>query len=254
MTRANRLEPILIVPDAHIPYHDTRAWGLMLRVGQALKPTHLLVVGDLADFYSVSSHSKNPDRINRLGTELDAVSTALDQLDKLGATNKLFIAGNHEDRLTRYLQDKAPELFDVIDIPSLFKLKKRGWHYTPYKRFTRLGKLRITHDVGTAGRFAAYRALEKFEHSVVTGHTHRLCYVVEGNAEGEYKLSAQFGWLGDASKVDYMAQINVNTNWALGFGVGGLDATTGIVYLTPVPIVVVKGHYTCAVHGVLYTN
>lgn len=249
-----KLEPMLLLSDPHVPYHDVRAWDLMLQVGAQVKPHHLLVNGDLADFYSVSSHSKQPDRLDSLGAELLSVNDALDQLDGLKAKHKMFIAGNHEDRLTRYLQDKAPELFDIIDIPGLFNLEERHWDYTPYKEHTRIGKLYATHDVGTAGRFSTYKALDTYQHSITTGHAHRMSYVVEGNAVGEYKLSAQFGWLGDASKVNYMHKAMVRKNWALGFGVGHLNPLTGVVYLVPVPIVQVKGVYTCVVSGRYYES
>jgi predicted phosphodiesterase len=244
-----KLEPALILSDPHRPYHDKRAWDLVIKVGQFFKPQHLIVNGDLADFYSVSSHSKDPSRVNQLDSEIEDVNCGLDELDSLGALDKRFIAGNHEDRLTRYLQDRAPELFKMISIPELFKLKKRGWSYTPYKDDTKLGKLHATHDVGTAGRYAAYKALDTYQHSVVTGHTHRMSYVVEGNAVGEFKLSAQFGWLGDINKVDYMHKMVAMKNWALGFGVGYVHPTTGVAYLVPVPIIPVKDRYTCMVNG-----
>ncbi len=249
-----KLQSVLVVADSHHPFESKRAWALMLKVGKFLQPDILVANGDIADFYSVSSHSKNPARVSKLAEELLEVNTALDELDDLGAKQKMFIAGNHCDRLTRYLQDKCPELFGVVSIPELFRLKERGYTYTPYKQYTKLGKLHITHDVGTAGRFAAYKALDTFQHSVITGHTHRLSYVVEGNAVGEYKLSAQFGWLGDAKKVDYMAQVNVRKNWALGFGVGYTNPATGVAYLTPVPIVVVGGRFTCVVNGKYFEN
>lgn len=220
----------------------------MLKVGKAFRPTHLIVMGDLADFYSVSSHSKDPRRIAHLDEEVDDVNRGLDELDALKATSKKFIAGNHEDRLTRYLQDKAPQLFNVVSIPELLRLRERGWTYTPYKSDTKLGRVHFTHDVGNAGRNATFRALDTYQHSVVTGHTHRLQYVAEGNAVGEYKLSAMFGWLGDRSKIDYMHRASVNKNWALGFGVGYVHPKSGVVYLTPVPIV----SYTCVVNGEFY--
>jgi hypothetical protein len=245
---------VLIVPDSHRPFHDERAWGLMLKVGKAIRPHYLRVIGDLADFYSVSSHSKSPDRIHLLKDELADINKGLDELDALGAQDKTFIAGNHEDRLTRYLQDKAPELFGIVDIPTLFNLPARGWRYTPYKDYTKLGKLHLTHDVGAAGRTATFKALDTFQHSVITGHAHRLQYIVEGNAVGEYKLSAQFGWLGDTSKIDYMHKVKVQKDWALGFGVGYLNEATGIAYLVPVPIIVVKRSYTCVVNGMLFEN
>ena len=244
------LEPVLIVSDPHRPFHDVRAWNLMLQVGRDLKPTHLIVNGDLADFYAVSSHSKDPARRSRLEAEVADVNVGLDELDALGATRKYFVAGNHEDRLTRYLQDRAPELFGMVGIPQLLRLQERGWAYTPYKEHTKIGKLHVTHDVGVAGRYASFKALDTYQHSVTTGHTHRLCYIVEGNAVGEFKLSASFGWLGDASKVDYMHRVNVSKNWSLGFGVGYIHRDTGIAYLTPVPIV----GYTCVVNGKFYAG
>lgn len=248
-----KLEPVLIVPDAHRPYHDERAWQLMLKVGKAIKPHHLIDIGDLADFYSVSSHSKDPQRVLQLADELEGVNQGLDELDALGAKNKKFIAGNHCDRLTRYLQDKAPELFKTVTIPKLLKLEERGWDYTPYKSDTKVGKVNFTHDVGVAGRNATFKALDTYQHSVVTGHTHRMQYIVEGNATGEYKLSAMFGWLGDRTKIDYMHRALVYKNWALGFGVGYVNPSTGIMYLVPVPIIIDgKGAYSCVVNGTYY--
>jgi hypothetical protein len=138
----------------------------------------------------------------------------------------------------------------MTDIPALFRLKARGWQYVPYKQHTRIGKLYATHDVGVAGRYSAYRAMEAFEHSVVTGHSHRLSYVVEGNATGEYKVSATFGWLGDVNQIDYMTRVKATKDWALGFGIGYRHKRTGVVYLTPVPIV----NNTCVIEGKLYNG
>ena len=252
MASPAKLEPALIVSDAHRPYHDERAWQLMLKVGKAIKPHHLIVIGDLADFYTVSSHSKDPQRALKLDEELAGVNAGLDELDALKAKNKKFIAGNHEDRLTRYLKDKAPELFSMVNIPALLKLNERGWDYTAYKADTKIGRVNFTHDVNAAGRNATFKALDTYQHSVVTGHTHRMQYIVEGNATGEYKLSAMFGWLGDRTKIDYMHRALVYKNWALGFGVGYVHPSTGIAYLVPVPIIETGGVYTCVVNGTYY--
>lgn len=248
------LKKALIIGDPHRPYHDKRAWDLVLQVGHWFKPYHLGCIGDFADFYTVSSHSKDPNRALKLDEELKDIKTGLDELDALNAKEKFFIGGNHEDRLQRYLQDKAPELFNLIDVPKLFKLEERGWTYTPYKQDRKLGKLNLTHDIGSAGRYSTYKALDMYQHSVVTGHTHRLSYIVEGNVVGEHKLSASFGWLGDVEKIDYMHRAKAKKDWALGFGVGYINPATGIAYLTPVPIVVAKGVYSCVVNGRFFSN
>ncbi len=247
------LEPMLVFGDAHRPYHDVRAWDLMLEVGEVFKPHHIVCMGDLLDCYSVSSHSKDPRRTLRLKEEIEDGRKALDDIDALGAVEKRFVAGNHSYRLERYLCDKAPELFEFMDIPSLLQLEERGWQYTPYKHDTKLGEVRFTHDVGASGRNAAFRALDMYQHSIITGHTHRMQFLVEGNSAGDStRLSAQFGWLGDVNQIDYMHRAKCLKDWSLGFGWGYFNPKSGICYLTPVPIIKDGDTYTAVVNGRLF--
>lgn len=247
--KKQNLEKILCIPDSHIPYHDKKAFALMLKAAKGFKPHHVVIMGDFIDCYAVSSHSKHPDRALKLKDEVDATKKALDDIKALGAKNNVFVAGNHEDRLERYLKDKAPEVFDYISIPKVLELKERGWKYVPYKQAYQLGKLNITHDTGTAGRYAHYSALDTYQSNVAIGHCHRLGYTVEGNAKGEKHMAATFGWLGDIDAVDYMHRIKVITDWTLGFGYGYLDTKTKNVYMVPTPIV----DDTVMVEGVLYS-
>jgi predicted phosphodiesterase len=231
------MKKIAFLPDAHRPYHDKQAWGLFMKSMQEWKPDILVCLGDLADCYKVSSFSKDPTREFSFKEEIDDVLVGLDDLDSLGATRKIFIGGNHEDRLVRYLQLRAPELFEFIDIPKLFELNRRGWEYVPYKSAIQVGKLWITHDVGVAGRYSVFRAADTFQHPVVMAHTHRLVYIVEGNATGETFPAVQFGWMGDVEKIDYQHKVAAKRSHCLAFGTGLLDEDTGWIYLQPHPIV-----------------
>lgn len=233
----NKLEKILFIPDCHVPYHDKDAFNLMLKAGKAFKPDHVIIMGDFADFYGVSSHSKDPNRALKLKDEIEENKKALDQVKALGAKNNVFVAGNHEDRLERYLRDNAPELFNFISIPKILELKEKGFSYTPYKQAYKIGKLNVTHDAGNAGRYAHYKSLDCFQHNVIIGHTHRIGFAVEGDAQGSRHATAMFGWLGDVSEIDYMHQVKARKDWSLGFGLGHMDPKTGVVYLTPVPII-----------------
>jgi len=244
-----KLEKILFIPDSHVPYEDKDAFQLMLKAGKVFKPDHCVILGDFIDCYTVSSHSKHPDRSLKLKEEVDATIAALEKVKEIGAKNNVFVAGNHEDRLERYLKDKAPELFHFISIPKILFLKDMGFKYVPYKQSYRIGKMNVTHDCGNAGRFAHYKSLDTFQHNVIIGHTHRMGYAVEGNAQGERHVSAMFGWLGDVEQVDYMHRVKAVRDWSLGFGTGHLDPETGVVYLTPVPII----KNTCLVEGKLVT-
>lgn len=241
------LKRILFIPDTHIPYHDKRAFNLMLRAMKDFKPNITVILGDFADMYTVSSHSKDPRRAFKLKQELAVVKKELRRVSLLGSTEKYFIAGNHEDRLQRYMQDKAPEIAHLVSIPKVLNLGK-DWKYVPYKSDYKLGKLYVTHDIGSAGRNSIFRCVDSYQHSNATGHTHRMAYIVEGDATGAPKVAAQFGWLGDTEEADYMHRMKARKDWALGFGIGYLDTDTNLVYLIPVPIV----NYTCLVNGKLY--
>lgn len=231
-----KLESGLIIPDVHIPYHDPEAWGTMLEAGHKLKPKWLVTMGDFADCFAVSDFDKSPERALDLQSEIDAVNRKLTELDKLGAGTKIYVEGNHEYRLERYLMKHAPALFRMLKIRELFELDKRGWIYVPYKHSYKLGKLHLTHDVGTAGQNAHRQAMDAFQGSVVIGHTHRLEVTVKGNADGPPQIGAMFGWLGDFEAIDYMHRIQAKRNWVHGFGIGYKEPS-GVVHLQACPIV-----------------
>jgi predicted phosphodiesterase len=241
------VERIFFIPDLHCPYEDKRATELMFDAMSHFRPDTVVIMGDFIDCLAVSHWSKDPRRAQSLKQEVDKAKS---YLDRITARRKVFIAGNHEDRLQRYLQEKAPELLEFVDIPSLLDLEKKKWEYVPYKASTTIGKIHITHDVGSAGRYNAYKALDTFQASIVTGHTHRLAYVVEGDATGSCQVSTQFGWLGDVEQISYMHEINAKRNWALGMGYGYHDRKTGLVYLVPAPIV----NYSVAIEGTILTR
>jgi predicted phosphodiesterase len=244
------LVPVLFVPDTHVPYHDERAWQLMLEVGRRLKPGVVCHLGDLGDFYKISSHSKDPRRQLSFEQEIADCKAKRAELDALKAKRKIFCEGNHEDRLRRYLADKAPELFGMVDTDQLLGLTENGWEFVPYKQDTKIGKVYVTHDVGYAGKYAARRVADTYHHSAVTAHTHRLEYLVVGDATGERFVSVVPGWLGDWRKVDYQHRLKTAVDWSLGFAVGWLDESTGHMHIQPVPIV----DYACVVAGRHYSN
>lgn len=245
------LSKLAFFGDVHRPYHHQKAWKLFLQVMQDFQPDTIICMGDLADFYKISRFGKDPARKLNFKDEVEDCNVALDEIDALGCNRKIFLAGNHEDRLTRYLQSEAPELFGLVDIKKLFRLDLRSWEYVPYKDHIKVGKVYCTHDVGVAGRYSLFKAADTFQHPVVVAHTHRFGMIVEGDATGKHFPTAQFGWLGDVEQVDYMHKIRARREWALGFGIGYQNETSGITHLQAVPIVNSRG-YSCVVNGKEY--
>jgi len=252
------LEKILFVPDTHRPYHDKKAWSLLLKAAKDFKPDHTIVLGDFFDFYPVSSHPKSPDRKISLREEIEDGLKGLDELGSLGAKTNVFIEGNHENRLVRFIDERQTkgdidQLFDAqvfskVKLEHFFLQLKSKWKFIPYKEYYKIGKLHITHDIGKAGTSAVADAEATFQSNAVIGHIHSVNYMVKGNMKGESHVGASFGWLGDVNTVDYMHKARAMKNWSLGFGIGYKDTSNNYVYLQPVPII----NYTCMLNGKLF--
>jgi predicted phosphodiesterase len=242
-----RLEKILFIPDVHSPYHDVRAFHLLEKVVSRTRPDTVVVGGDFCDFYAVSTHNKDPKRRETFEEEVTTTNHLLRRVEGWGFKKKLFICGNHENRLDRYIQETAPEMNGIVSVDKLLGLTAHGWAVTEYKDHTKLGRLYLTHDLGKSGANAVKDAMISYQDNVVINHIHRIIYLVEGNAKGVPHVAACFGWLGDVTKVDYMFRIKANRDWALGIGFGYLRSN-GFIYLTPVPFV----EYSCCIEGQLY--
>jgi predicted phosphodiesterase len=235
----------LVIPDTHRPRHDKRAVELVHSVGRDLKPDIVTILGDYVDAESVSSFPKDPDRHQILKEEIDDANRGLDEFDEYyPKARKIMIEGNHEERLSRFVRDKAPALYSLAYMPDLLRLHTRGgWEWVKYGKHVKIGKLLFTH--GTIVRVNTSAAmLQKYEHSVCFGHIHRIEESLKVNALGEAHVAFTPGWLGDVAQVDYVKDF---ANWQLGFAlVYHLD--NGEFFHTTHKIV----NYKTVVNGKLY--
>ena len=228
-----RLKRVLLVPGVHAPYHDLVAWRVLIKAAKKLKPHVIVVLGDFFDCYAVSAHDRDPSRAACLETEIADARKMLSSLGSLASERRIFCAGNHENRLERYLTKQAPALHGMLKIPEVFRLD--GWEYIPYRQSAMVGKLMVTHDVGHAGVNAARQTLGATGCNVAIGHTHHLSVVYGGTTEGERRVSATLGWLGDPKHADYIHQAK-RAAWQHGFGVVSVERD-GTAHLRAVPIV-----------------
>lgn len=225
---------LLVVGDCHHEAVAEEAWNGMLRFNRRWKPHRIIQLGDFGDFGDLSAHGG--DVKGRLQDEVEACNRALSQLDALGAKHKHMVFGNHEHRLHRYLCDKAPELLGMLKVEELFRLKKRGWTWTPYGKVYRLGKVYYAHDPSGAGQNAHYRAGIKCGHPIVHGHTHRAAMAYMGNIAGVKRVAIMAGWLGDASKATYYHDVGKEHDWMHSFVIGHMNER-GVTHFQIVPII-----------------
>lgn len=170
----------VILPDLHIPYHDNDAITLALKWAKKEKYTDfVLLLGDIQDHYSLSRFQKDP-RKRRYKEETEDVNKFLDVLEKqFPKAQIIYKLGNHEWRLHRYLQAKAPEIFDLTDFiwKMQLRIKERGIIPVDHDVYMRVGKLSIMHGHELNGASAtvnpARGAYLKAHECVLMGHYHR---------------------------------------------------------------------------------
>ncbi len=235
-TPADELVRILIVPDCHHRYVYKPAWDIVVASGKEFKPHIIVVLGDFGDFYATSRHRKDPNRELLLEHEVAACNEALDELDALGAHTKHFICGNHEDNLSRHLADHSPALFNMLSVEELFRLKERGWQFTPYGKYLQIGKAYYAHDPSGAGKDAHVRAAIKCGHPIIHGHTHRAAVAYMGNATGEKRFGIMAGWLGDPAQATYQHDLGKEHDWMHSFCVAYMEPD-GVTHVQLVPII-----------------
>lgn len=251
LSNGAHVKTTLIVPDCHHPFVDRKAWDLLLKVGISQKIDTLVIIGDFGDFLSVTSHAKSAEqRKYMLADELTVCNEALRELEAVKAKKKIFVMGNHEDRFSRYITERCPELHGLYgtDVQSALRLRDRGYEVVPYRAHIYRDGIYYTHDTGTAGLNAHRSSLQKYQRNVVIGHTHRIGYEAKRTISGQVTAGFMCGWLGDASLcAGYMHCSNAATDWTLGFGMAYSDGTNS--HIVPV---VIQEDYSCVVGGKLY--
>jgi predicted phosphodiesterase len=144
----------LILADLQIPYHDEQALEVAIRWGQKHNPDLIILNGDIFDCYKISFYKNDPLRPS-FQAEVDRGKEVVGWIGReFPSAEKVFISGNHEDRLKRELWSGSKNLagLDVLTIPNLFDLKNLGWEYVDNNQLLvnemqvfRLGKLHVVH-------------------------------------------------------------------------------------------------------------
>ena len=160
------------ISDIHIPYEDKESVRGVLNFIYKLKPEYLILGGDLMDFYELSRFDKSPERRGTLQLEIDRCRAYLQEMRKnLPKTKMIFIEGNHENRLKRWLVSN-PDVHSLrsLSVSSLLGLEELDIEYMDefiYKNFLFKHGNFIT-------RYTANKELVHEGMSGLSGHTHKM--------------------------------------------------------------------------------
>ncbi len=220
----------------------------MLEVASYLGVDEIVLLGDYADFYSVSRHLRDPRLPHMLHEEVESVNQGLDELDHLfPKAKKVFLEGNHEVRLETYLSSQAPALFGLTSCRDLFQIGLRPlWSYLPFGRSQ-------AYRVLNSNLYARHRplasspksALQRGFVSVCYGDIHKIEEAQCVGLDGLTRVAFCPGWLGDQrlKAFDYMLH---PPQWQHGFG---LVSVVGSSKEFHHEIVQIKKDYSCVTHG-----
>lgn len=169
-----------VLSDIHVPYHSEVALSAAVKHLKSKKIDALVLNGDIADFYSISRFDKNPKRRDFKG-EVDQVRQLIAWIrQEFPGIPIVYKAGNHEERWTAWLWQRAPEISDEprTGLDQWLDLADHDVTLVDDKRPIMAGELPILHGHEkqrgiSAPVNQARGAFMAFHHTVLEGHGHR---------------------------------------------------------------------------------
>lgn len=211
-----RADPVKVgfVTCFHIPFHDKLLFELFIEFLKYFQPDVLFLLGDLMDWYQVSTYDKNPDRLKDFQRDLDLVDTLLERIC-MWAKKVVLLGGNHEYRMVKYLK-KHPELHSLrcLQVPTLYNLDKHGIEYHSYfEKPTVFNELMVHHGnlIRKHSGWTAKAMFEKYGGCGVVGHSHRGGNFIKRNMQGIW------GWYECMCMCDLNPEYLDFADWAQGW-------------------------------------
>jgi len=231
-----KIKSYIVCSDHHCPFHNKVVHRSFLRFLKDFKPDGFVINGDFVDMYSISTHITGvrdlemaEKKILTLQDEFMVANSVLDDYDKVLSKNceKFFLAGNHEDRLERFLNtDRNAVLEGLITIDGMLYLRERGYKYiNGYpNNYIKLGKLIVTHG-SWAPKYSAFKHLDEYRHSVMYGHVHSPQLIYAGGLDVK-QVSYGLGHMADPNSKG-MSYAKKTARWVNGFAIVYVEISTG---------------------------
>lgn len=186
---------ILPIGDAHVSDNqDLSRFNLLGQFILETRPAVIVLMGDFLTLNCLSFWDRNKRRKmegKRYNLEINAGNEALDRMlspmqrlqnrqrkikAKMYKPELVYLMGNHEERLVRYL-DSDPTFDGLVSIEDDLKLWDRGFTVVPYRAYYEVGGIHLTHipfnKVREIASVNICRAAEQVcVGSTVFGHTH----------------------------------------------------------------------------------
>lgn len=217
-------ERTLVVPDTHVPFHDSASWLIMCEFARDFKPDLVVLLGDFLDFDYFSTFDFPVRRVTELPGDMKQSSELLSRLQSFSKVDTIhYLGGNHEHRFYKCVNKQLPALEGVLDFERMLHNKVLGTiKYYDYKTKIKVNDTFFTHDFKRYGKNAIRQSLEKYQVPFVQGHLHK-AQTESIRVNGKVIRGHCAGWLGDPSKVTYKEPWDADMDYQLGFMYGEID-------------------------------
>ena len=174
------------------PIHDENALAVALAITADINPALVILVGDNLDAAELGKYRVTPAYQQTTQASIDRLATLCAEVRAAAPNARIvWLAGNHEERLPRYLLDNAvaafglrkgnaPESWPVMSLPYLARMDEHDVEYLPgypASAFWINDRLRVIHgDRVASGGSTAHKYLGNEKVSVIYGHIHRREY------------------------------------------------------------------------------
>lgn len=245
--------------DLHYPIQDPYVEAAKFKLISDLKPNAYVNIGDLYDFWPISSHEKDAARLmdgkGLLQAEFNSAKPYWREVCKHTSGDIHFILGNHENRLNRLINANiglfkldAFEWKKMAEIPDRVRVHKYGTQL-------RVGPMTFEHGDRIGGRFgvahpAHWFMQNKGTRNVLFGHTHRSetkhRTVYDENGEPHTYVAINQGHGSNVAEQTYAYE----PNWQHGLTVMEYWKDGNKPRFTAMPITIVNGRFSF--HGKVY--
>lgn len=240
---------MLVCSDLHFPIQDPYYINALVAFARDWRPDTWVLLGDVYDFFSLSSYDKEPERLpGRLQEEFDSGAEFLKQVCEISARVE-YILGNHEGRLERLVKAnqglfglRALSWNKIAELPEKIKIH-------PYGSRVKIGTIGFEHGDRLGGKFgvlhaAAWALANRPGQHTIFGHNHRVetSYRTAMSDEGRKTFMAH--GLGHGSDVTKQKYAGPSPNWQQGFAAIEFWTVGGRPRFNLHPITLTEGRFS----------
>jgi hypothetical protein len=215
MVKINEPNSVWVIgSDAHFwPGDETDVWKAFVKVCKILKPTGIIMNGDVIDGAKISRHPLGNKKAPPVGDEISHSQKMLKQLPK--AKYKCWTIGNHDIRVDNFVLNNALELDGLIQtLPDKFPEWEFAYAFM-------INGTEVRHRF-RAGIHAAWNNTLHSGINIISGHTHQLQITAMRDRRGS-RWGVETGMLSDPDFAQFEYTEGHPSRWQQGFCVVTFD-------------------------------